>query len=781
MLKSDRNNNQIFYEKHYDLENFSPESKKLISMFICELCKGVYHDPTLDLHGHMFCKGCIFKAVESMGKCPLNNEPLSKKELVPSDVMEEFGLICKIFCRNKKNGCRWLDYLYKYDAHVESECPREIIVCQTENCGMSFFRQNMKDHLLICTGLELECEGCKRKIKKADVEKHLESCLKILIDCPLGCKRKIERESLKSHCSECSNSLISCDFESIGCKEKIQKKFLSNHLAEKVPDHMLLIMASHIKIKDNFEKMITKFNDVLKLFQKYIEQGDSSSLSKENLKNIESFKILNSTEEKIVTDLNKVHEILNKLNPNSLPDPIPTVNASNGMSINKEELDRIKSYSTTNDQIDYEIELCIDAEAISIKENEVSYDQIEFNSITESKSSLTKEKESNKKSSESYIKKRRRHDNKIDSSFKSKNSFESTSEIDDDYRLENNKGCITKESEFENLDETILSLNDKNPSGDKTNKKITTQIISRMSSNNSQNYLMTDYLNPIDKIKKAMELDKLKKTGDRSNIKGSQHKADHSLSRSFNLNKTDSLKRELKEIPNKSKLNTEKLKNINRNFKKRKIIFLEEEEDYIEPGINEKESKISLKSKTSHSKIRFDPFCNSNNLLIEGDTATCMRKLEFKHIFALADFNLNRDKSFSWKINLLEYTYGWIAVGVCNRDIIMVNDYSLLSDNPDFKHGCFLLSSNNFSWNSNNKEQNNKKISDCLKFRQGTEIFIEYDNKHNKLNFYLENNSISLSDIFKNEAQIISPCVVFLNNRDSVKISADVNYLEFIG
>ena len=55
---------QTEYAKMFAIEDFLPEYQARISQYICHLCQGVSHDPLVHKDGQLYCKQCVYKAME---------------------------------------------------------------------------------------------------------------------------------------------------------------------------------------------------------------------------------------------------------------------------------------------------------------------------------------------------------------------------------------------------------------------------------------------------------------------------------------------------------------------------------------------------------------------------------------------------------------------------------------------------------------------------------------------------------------------------------------------
>jgi hypothetical protein len=195
-----------------------------------------------------------------------------------------------------------------------------------------------------------------------------------------------------------------------------------------------------------------------------------------------------------------------------------------------------------------------------------------------------------------------------------------------------------------------------------------------------------------------------------------------------------------------------------------------EEEIFL---IHKKPKKILLPINDEGSKTSLDTENISAGISVDGLKATCNASNKNSHLFVFSKHKLEIDKDCEWKIILNEYTYGWIGLGACVKEIVINNEYKFTSPNKDFYHGNFLISSNGFSWNSNVPNENNKKIQMIPKFSKGLEISFSYSCLEKSLNIKFNDFSFTLNNVLSDPRRGVSlvPCVLFINPGDSVEFN----------
>jgi hypothetical protein len=181
---------------------------------------------------------------------------------------------------------------------------------------------------------------------------------------------------------------------------------------------------------------------------------------------------------------------------------------------------------------------------------------------------------------------------------------------------------------------------------------------------------------------------------------------------------------------------------------------------------NEKNNEI-IALDSYDQEITLDREHKSDGVVVKKLTAGTTKITVKEHKFAFADIDI-KEMNFEWSIKLTNYKEGWLAVGVCDRSLVISNNYKFALDSTKDSHGTFLLSSNAYTWNHNNKMENNVKLPvDTPHFQENLEIFIKYSYENQTLTFSYNNFSITLSDV-KSIIGDLTPCVVFLKNNTSV-------------
>lgn len=152
-----------------------------------------------------------------------------------------------------------------------------------------------------------------------------------------------------------------------------------------------------------------------------------------------------------------------------------------------------------------------------------------------------------------------------------------------------------------------------------------------------------------------------------------------------------------------------------------------------------------------------------------------------EHRFALANNVLN-NTNCEWVVKIKRLS-GWMGIGVCLKELVISNKFKLTATRQNFIHGTFLISSNNYIWNSNNYEENDKMLPDCPKLKTGDEIHFKYEYKKETLEFTITNPHYpeqsytkTLTEISHPKGNYLVPCVVFLSLNDEVVFNRMIRF-----
>ncbi len=107
-------------------------------------------------------------------------------------------------------------------------------------CRTCVQRRNLQKHEEECEWRLVSCVHCEYEGSfKYIIGKHTDGCPGIPVVCTNnGCQEKVRRSRLKTHQESCLHKIVSCRYSSVGCKRKIKKKDIQSHNKERMEEHL---------------------------------------------------------------------------------------------------------------------------------------------------------------------------------------------------------------------------------------------------------------------------------------------------------------------------------------------------------------------------------------------------------------------------------------------------------------------------------------------------------------------------------------------------------------
>ena len=188
---------------------------------------------------------------------------------------------------------------------------------------------------------------------------------------------------------------------------------------------------------------------------------------------------------------------------------------------------------------------------------------------------------------------------------------------------------------------------------------------------------------------------------------------------------------------------------------------------------------LSSPSKSGSSKVSKEtPFFDIANLkssiTIVGTLARFTSNTRPEHTFLFTSKNIDTTTCSdfpSWKIKFLSSSL-WLGVGLCDKKKVLTNKMRFVSPRNDRNayHGSYLISTNGYTWNCNNEEENNRQI-ELPEISKGTIMEIIFNKAAKQLTFKVGGSTVKLTNVTPLIAgdKMLTPCVVFLHSGNSVE------------
>ena len=212
------------------------------NLFKCEICRLVLREPQLtECCGKNACQPCIAKEAEDNKPCPI---PGCRESCVKINFNRDlhFDILQNtVYCSSKETGCEWMDKLENLNKHLEI-CPHVEVECRNF-CGLRIQRRMIEDHETICERFRVSCHQCGDLYERRDCSIHLKVCLFTKVKCPfsiVGCTSEVLNKDLQQHFDESlSKHLALVAKQSHDVKAKIGESNVLFQKKEKLASHMM--------------------------------------------------------------------------------------------------------------------------------------------------------------------------------------------------------------------------------------------------------------------------------------------------------------------------------------------------------------------------------------------------------------------------------------------------------------------------------------------------------------------------------------------------------------
>ncbi|XP_071954914.1 TNF receptor-associated factor 6-like isoform X2 [Antedon mediterranea] len=153
-------------------------------------------------------------------------------------------------------GCQEILELRHIEVH-QAKCQFLPIPCPNM-CGCLCNLAEIENHLAVsCEKRQVPCQFCQCMVQLDRMQHHHKGCPKVSVKCP-HCEEMIIQEMLQSHIDmQCSKVEVPCAFTTVGCKEKMKRELLEKHLEKCIHQHMALLTNSLIRFQFSVSQLIT--------------------------------------------------------------------------------------------------------------------------------------------------------------------------------------------------------------------------------------------------------------------------------------------------------------------------------------------------------------------------------------------------------------------------------------------------------------------------------------------------------------------------------------------
>jgi hypothetical protein len=190
----------------------------------------------------------------------------------------------------------------------------------------------------------------------------------------------------------------------------------------------------------------------------------------------------------------------------------------------------------------------------------------------------------------------------------------------------------------------------------------------------------------------------------------------------------------------------------------------QKEIDYLlndSPKERNSESNDFFDIETTKCSQIFDVVNISPDVEIKGSRVICKTEIKNKHHFIL--FNKKVQGNYEWIVKIVKCNQ-WISIGLCDKNQVLKNNLQFIGVKS---HGCFILTSNSFTWNARNELENNKNIKSFPNFKDNDTISLEYNFSEKSLYFTNNLQSVKITNVHGDN---LVPCIILLSDGDEVMV-----------
>lgn len=224
---------------------------------ICSVCLGVLVEPHITgCCAQHYCDDCLDKGSwYHQPVCLFCRMPNFRHWL---DLQAESKVkALQVYCRNRKDGCKWTGAISQIDVHLSSSCSYSFTTC---DCKERIKVQELGKHLLRgCPVRRHHCKHCGLGgTYRFITGPHLRECpqfkanpepqddLDPLVECPNLCNPNppIKQSDLEEHLKTCPMEQVNCMYGVVGCTARTLRVDQELHLRTHMEKHSYMLLES---------------------------------------------------------------------------------------------------------------------------------------------------------------------------------------------------------------------------------------------------------------------------------------------------------------------------------------------------------------------------------------------------------------------------------------------------------------------------------------------------------------------------------------------------------
>ena len=191
--------------------------------FECTICYELVVVPVQCKEGHVCCRACIERALQSKKECPTCMMPLRNDDLCRNRVLEK--IMDKMTARcvhaaqhTEGEDCGWVGKVSEWQSHLDDECQYAEVPCPHDGCEVRVQRRVMVEHSASCEQRVIACCRCGEEGVFAHRAQHRSQCPMVPVVCPRpGCSVGFLRKDTAEHEAKCPEMPVECEYHASGC------------------------------------------------------------------------------------------------------------------------------------------------------------------------------------------------------------------------------------------------------------------------------------------------------------------------------------------------------------------------------------------------------------------------------------------------------------------------------------------------------------------------------------------------------------------------------------
>ena len=221
--------------------------------------------------------------------------------------------ILQVYCSMKERGCDWSGTLEQLGTHLDpnqDNCQYVDTKCPL-NCHMTIPKNKVEQHVAQhCAKRPYVCQHCNFKATYEEVvDEHLPECKYVPLQCPNQCGVTFERDFMEDHMKMCRLEEVGCEFSGVGCDVRFRREDQEEHTRQNSQKHLTLTASLTVETKEQLQQKLLDQDKKRKEEEEKLKQ----KIEKQDQKIEEQEKKLKEEKQKLEIHEKKLEEQEKKL------------------------------------------------------------------------------------------------------------------------------------------------------------------------------------------------------------------------------------------------------------------------------------------------------------------------------------------------------------------------------------------------------------------------------------------------------------------------------------